>query len=139
MGIFQMTKTVLRNLAGGPATRQYPAVPARTGPLTRGHVVFDPATCRSCSLCSKRCPCEAIRLDKEEKVWEIDRMRCVACGDCVEGCPFGSLTMEPEYFSPVVEHVVERYTITYVKPEKPAKNPAEESAGAKEEGAGESA
>lgn len=139
MGIFQMTKTVLRNLAGGPATRQYPAVPARTGPLTRGHVVFDPATCRSCSLCSKRCPCEAIRLDKEEKVWEIDRMRCVACGDCVEGCPFGSLAMEPEYFSPVVEHVVERYTITYVKPEKPAKKPAEESAGAKEEGAGESA
>lgn len=139
MGIFQMTKTVLCNLAGGPATRQYPAVPARTGPLTRGHVVFDPATCRSCSICSKRCPCEAIRLDKEEKVWEIDRMRCIACGDCVEGCPFGSLTMEPEYFSPVVEHVVESYTITYVKPEKPAKKPVEESTDVKEEGAGESA
>ncbi|WP_243668909.1 4Fe-4S dicluster domain-containing protein [Methanoculleus chikugoensis] len=115
----------------------HPAVPGGPGadilPHPGGHVVFDPATCRSCSLCSKRCPCEAIRLDKEAKVWEIDRMRCIACGDCVEGCPFGSLTMEPEYFAPVVEHVAERYTITYVKPEKPAKNPAEESAGAKEE------
>ena len=57
-------------------------------------------------------------------------MRCIACGDCVEGCPFGSLTMEQEYLPPVVEHVVERHTITYVKPEKPAKKPTEESAGA---------
>lgn len=137
MSIFQMTKTVIRNLTGGPATRQYPAVPARTCLLTRGHVAIDPSTCRSCGLCSKRCPCEAIRLDKEEKVWEIDRMRCIACGDCVEGCPFGSLTMEQSYHPPVTEHVVERYTITYVKPEKPAKKPAEEST--KEEGVGESA
>ena len=131
MGIFQMTRTVLRNLAGGPDTRQYPAVPARTGPFTRGHVTFDPATCRSCGLCSRRCPCVAISLDKEAMVWEIDRMRCIACGDCVEGCPFGSLTMEQAYLPPVVEQrAVERYTITYVKPEKPAKKPAEESAGA---------
>lgn len=137
MSIFQMTKTVIRNLTGGPATRQYPAVPARRCPLTRGHVTIDPSTCRSCGLCSRRCPCEAIRLDKEEKVWEIDRMRCIACGDCVEGCPFGSLTMEPEYLPPVTEHVVECYTITYVKPEKPEKKPAEEST--QEEGAGESA
>jgi formate hydrogenlyase subunit 6/NADH:ubiquinone oxidoreductase subunit I len=73
----------------------------------------------------------AIRLDKEAKVWEIDRMRCIACGDCVEGCPFGSLTMEQAYLPPVVEQrAAERYTITYVKPEKPAKKPAEEGAGA---------
>ncbi len=131
MSIFQMTRTVIRNLTGGPATRQYPAVPARTSALTRGHVAFDPSTCRSCGLCSRRCPCVAIRLDKEAKVWEIDRMRCIACGDCVEGCPFGSLTMERAYLPPVVEQrAAECYTITYVKPEKPAKKPAEEGAGA---------
>jgi formate hydrogenlyase subunit 6/NADH:ubiquinone oxidoreductase subunit I len=129
MGFFAMTKTVLRNLAEGPATRQYPLVPARTSALTRGHIAFDPATCRSCGLCSRRCPCEAIRLDKEEKVWEINRMRCIACSDCVEGCPFGSITMERDYLPPVVELVVERHTITYVKPEKPEKKPKEESAG----------
>ncbi|MDV2481328.1 4Fe-4S dicluster domain-containing protein [Methanoculleus sp. Wushi-C6] len=131
MSIFQMTRTVIRNLTGGPATRQYPLVPARTCPLTRGHVVFDPATCRSCGLCSRRCPCEALHLDKETKVWAIDRMRCIACGDCVEACPFGSLAMEPAYLPPVVEQrVAECHTITYVKPEKPAKKPAEEGAGA---------
>jgi ech hydrogenase subunit F len=126
LGLFKMTMTVLRNLAKGPATRRYPEVPARTSPLTRGHVTFDPATCRSCGLCSRRCPCEAITLKKEEKIWEIDRMRCIACGDCVEGCPFGSLTMEQDYFQPVVEHVVERHAITYVKPEK---KPEKENAG----------
>jgi len=131
MGIFQMTRTVIRNLTGGPAPRQYPLGPARPSPLTRGHVACDPSTCRSCGLCSRRCPCVAIRLDKEAKVWEIDRMRCIACGDCVEGCPFGSLTMEQTYLPPVVEQrAAERYTITYVKPEKPAKKPAEEGAGA---------
>ena len=129
MGLFEMTKTVLRNLAGGPATRRYPAVPARTSPLTRGHVVFNPAACRSCGLCSRRCPCEAIRIEKEAKIWEIDRLRCAACGDCVEGCPLGGLTMEQTYLPPVVEHTVERHTITYVKPEKPEKKPKEESAG----------
>ncbi|NLA38294.1 MAG: 4Fe-4S dicluster domain-containing protein [Methanomicrobiales archaeon] len=126
MGLFEMTKTVLQNLVRGPATRRYPAVPARTTPITRGHVVFDPATCRSCALCSKRCPCVAIHLDKEAKVWEINRMRCIACGDCVESCPFGSLAMEQDYLPPTEEHVVDSYTITYVKPERPAKKPAEE-------------
>ncbi|NLZ29996.1 MAG: 4Fe-4S dicluster domain-containing protein [Methanomicrobiales archaeon] len=127
MGPFKMIGTVLRNLVRGPVTRRYPAVPARMTPVTRGHVAIDPATCRSCGICSKRCPCVAIRIDKEEKIWEIDRMRCIACGDCVESCPFGSLTMEQEYLPPTVEHVVDRYTITYVKPERKPK--------AKEEGA----
>jgi len=126
MSLFQMTQTVLRNLAGGPATRRYPAVPARKSPITRGHVVFNPATCRSCGLCSRRCPSGAINLDKEANFWEIDRMRCVACGECVEGCPFDSLTMDQDYFQPLVDRVVERYTITYVKPEKPEKKPKEE-------------
>ena len=121
MGLFEMTRTVLRNLAGGPATRRYPAVPARTSPITRGHVVFDPATCRSCGICSKRCPCVAIHLDKEEKVWEIDRMRCIACGDCVESRPFGSLAME-QILPPTVEHVVDSHTITYVSPSGPRRS-----------------
>lgn len=58
-------------------------------------------------------------------------MRCIACGDCVESCPFGSLAMEQDYHPPTVEHVVDRYTITYVKPErKPRSKPGEESTGA---------
>ncbi|HRT12949.1 MAG TPA: 4Fe-4S dicluster domain-containing protein, partial [Methanoculleus sp.] len=95
----------------------------------RGHVVFNPATCRSCGLCSRRCPSGAINLDKEANFLEIDRMRCIACGECVEGCPFDSLTMEQDYFQPVVDRVVERYTITYVKPEKPEKKPEGEGKG----------
>ena len=89
MGPFKMTRTVLRNLVRGPATRRYPEVPARVTPGTRGHVAIDPATCRSCGICSKRCPCVAIRLDKEAKVWEIDRMRCSLAVTALR-VPFGT-------------------------------------------------
>jgi ech hydrogenase subunit F len=121
MGFFTMAKTVIRNLVHGPATRRYPAVPQRPCPITRGHVTIDPARCISCGLCMRRCPAQAIRVDKAEKVWEIDRFRCIACDACVEACPAKCLIMETDYIQPVTERTIERYPITYVKPEKKKK------------------
>jgi ech hydrogenase subunit F len=127
MGFFEMAKTVLQNLFGKPATRRYPVQPARVSPITRGHVVVEPSECISCGLCMRRCPSQAIQVEKEEKTWEIDRLRCIACNACVEACPAKCLTMEQEYIAPVVERTVERVPITYVKPER---KPKEEKAGA---------
>ncbi|RXE57013.1 4Fe-4S ferredoxin [Methanoculleus taiwanensis] len=126
MGFFTMAKTVLQNLFGRPPTRRYPAVPARVGPITRGHVTIDPARCISCGLCMRRCPSQAIRVERAEKVWEIDRFRCIACDACVEACPAKCLIMESGYIAPVTEKEVERHPITYVKPERPQKKEAAE-------------
>jgi ech hydrogenase subunit F len=127
MGFFEMTKTVLRNLSAKPVTRLYPVTKARVCPLTRGHVTIDPSKCISCGLCMRRCPAQAIQLEKEEKIWEINRLRCIACDACVGACPVKCLVMEQAYIAPVVGPLVERYPITYVKPER---KPKEADAGA---------
>ena len=119
MGFFQMMITVVRALLSSPATRRYPAVPAKQTELSRGHVTIDPSRCISCGLCMKRCPADAIVVAREEKTWQIDRFRCVVCAACVEACPVDCLVMETTYIPPTpVRLQPELVTITYVKPEK---------------------
>ena len=49
-------------------------------------VVFGP-DCIYCGLCMRKCPMEAITVDRASKSWTIDREKCVWCGICVSGCP----------------------------------------------------
>ena len=120
MAFFEMAKTALRTVIGRPATLQYPAKPAKKTLLTRGHVVIDVGRCISCGLCMKKCPAEAICVVRDEKTWQIDRLRCVVCNACVEVCPVKCLMMDTQYTAPMTAHAgVERFLITYIKPEKP--------------------
>jgi len=121
MGFFEMTKTALRTVLSRPATILYPAQAAKRTPLTRGHIVFDGSKCISCSICQRKCPAQAIVLNKEAKSWQIDRFRCVMCSSCVDTCPSKCLSMDPVYTAPASEKGVEVFTITYVKPPKPEK------------------
>ncbi len=47
---------------------------------------IDPAKCKACLLCLKRCPDEAIDGGKK-KIHIIDQARCTNCGTCLEVCP----------------------------------------------------
>ncbi len=118
MAFFEMAKTALRTVLQRPATIRYPAEPAKKTPLTRGHVIIDESRCISCGTCQRKCPSQAILLQKEEKTWQIDRFRCVVCNSCVDTCPVKCLTMDPQYTAPAVSCGVEIVTITYVKPVK---------------------
>ena len=42
--------------------------------------------CKGCTNCIKRCPTEAIRVQKE-KAKIIDE-RCIDCGECIRVCPY---------------------------------------------------
>ena len=121
MGFFEMTKTALRTVLSRPATILYPAQAAKRTPLTGGHIVFDGSRCISCSICQRKCPAQAIVLNKEAKSWQIDRFRCVMCSSCVDTCPSKCLSMDPVYTAPASAKDVEVFTITYVKPPKPEK------------------
>lgn len=121
MGFFEMTKTALRTVLSRPATILYPAQAAKRTPLTRGHILFDGSKCISCSICQRKCPAQAILLNKEAKSWQIDRFRCVMCSSCVDTCPAKCLSMDPVYTAPASKKGVEVFTITYVKPPKPEK------------------
>jgi ech hydrogenase subunit F len=124
MAFFEMAKTALMTLLSRPATIRYPFQPAKKTEISRGHVTIDESRCISCGTCERKCPSQAIVINKEAKTWQIDRLRCVVCNSCVETCPAKCLFMDTQYTSPVTTRSVEIVTITYVKPPKPPK-PAE--------------
>jgi ech hydrogenase subunit F len=118
MAFFEMVKTALRTVLQRPVTILYPAQAAKKTLLSRGHVVFDGSKCISCSICQRKCPSQAIMLNKEAKSWQIDRFRCVVCNSCVDTCPSKCLSMDPQYTAPAAAKGVEVFSITYIKPVK---------------------
>ncbi len=119
MAFFEMVKTALKTVINRPATILYPAEPAKKTPLTRGHITIDESKCISCGTCQRKCPAQALAVDKEAKTWQIDRLRCVVCNSCVDTCPVKCLFMDTQYPAPVTVRSVETVTITYIKPTKP--------------------
>jgi formate hydrogenlyase subunit 6/NADH:ubiquinone oxidoreductase subunit I len=115
-----MVKTALTTLLHRPATIRYPTQPAKKTALSRGHVTIDESRCISCGTCQRKCPAQAIAVNKEAKTWQIDRLRCVVCSSCVDTCPVKCLSMDTQYSSPVTARSAEVVTITYIKPVKAA-------------------
>ena len=35
----------------------------------------------------KACPADALKVDRKEKVWEVDKEACISCEACVNQCP----------------------------------------------------
>jgi ferredoxin len=46
--------------------------------------------CRGCSLCSKKCPVDAIS-GVVKSPYVIDSDKCIRCGQCVASCKFGAI------------------------------------------------
>ena len=57
-----------------------------------------PQVCRQCepSPCAEACPVEAIALDTETNVWEIDGDACTGCEACAEACPYGMIVIDAD-------------------------------------------
>jgi formate hydrogenlyase subunit 6/NADH:ubiquinone oxidoreductase subunit I len=103
MAFFSMTKTVLKSLFGSPATVKYPFAPREFAARSRGKITITIDTCIFCGLCQRKCPTDAITVNKAEKTWTIDRLKCIMCGACVEACPKDCLVQENRYSEPVAE------------------------------------
>ena len=56
---------------------------------------------------------------RQEKIWEIDRLRCITCGACVDACPKKCLSMITVYSPSVTKRTVDSFV------QEPPKNPAE--------------
>ena len=103
----------LKHLLGTKAiTVQYPEEVKELPPNYRGlHILpgDDNGEIRyvACKLCEVACPTQAISIvaeaaddygiERRPKVYNIDFMRCVFCGFCVEACPCDALRMGMKY------------------------------------------
>jgi ech hydrogenase subunit F len=99
MPVFTIAEMILRSLFGRPATLMYPAVPREYAQDSRGHIEIAINECIFCGLCQRKCPAQALSVEREAKDWEIDRLRCVSCNYCVEVCPKKCLSMAKGYSS----------------------------------------
>jgi len=99
---FAMERMSLNNLFRKPSTRLYPDAPKKYFPNTRGRLVFNLSDCTFCTLCQKKCPTHAITVRREQQEWELERMRCIACGNCCDLCRKGCLTMKNELTKAVI-------------------------------------
>ncbi len=54
---------------------------------------IDPAKCKACMICARKCPAKAIDGGKS-KIHIVDQDKCTKCGTCFEVCPprFGAVT-----------------------------------------------
>ncbi len=109
--IAKMAKTVMRSLFGGSACKMYPVRPPVFYAGTRGPVEIDTSLCILCGLCAKKCPGEALAVDREKKTWVIDRLKCIVCGLCVEYCPKDCLALRKEYSPPTTGESKELFNI----------------------------
>ena len=66
--------------------------------------------CIFCTLCAKKCPTDALEVDREKKTWVINRMRCITCGACVDVCPKKCLIMDNCYMEPQLIQEKETHT-----------------------------
>ena len=53
----------------------------------------DQSRCVYCTLCAKKCPAEALTVDRTAKTWTLDEDKCVSCGTCAQVCPKNCIIM----------------------------------------------
>lgn len=122
--MFDMLGNILRNVVSKPATRIYPLNKRKPFPKARGKVSINIENCIFCGICGRKCPSEAISINKAEKSWEVDPFKCIICGLCEEVCPKKCIYMEGEYKTPAYSKENEKH----FQQVKNAKNATQESA-----------
>ncbi|MDO4850317.1 MAG: 4Fe-4S dicluster domain-containing protein [Actinomycetota bacterium] len=104
MGFFKLGGMSIKGVFQKPVTKMYPVVVPEYFERTAGHVEQnDIDSCIFCGLCEKRCPTNAIKVDKAAGTWSIDPWNCITCNSCVRVCPKNILSMERTYTTPATE------------------------------------
>ena len=106
--MFEFLKPVFRNLFTKPSTRLYPIAKREPFANARGHVEGINEDCVFCGICAKKCPADAITVDRSTKTWKLDQFKCVICNVCAESCPKKCISMDNV-------HRTAEYKKSYVK------------------------
>ena len=55
--------------------------------------IIDPAKCRGCTACARKCPVNAIS-GTVKNPHVIDSAKCIKCGTCMDTCKFGAISKQ---------------------------------------------
>ncbi|HTY87983.1 MAG TPA: 4Fe-4S binding protein, partial [Candidatus Acidoferrum sp.] len=75
-----MSRLALKWALTKPPTTRYPFEPRNPLAGSRGSLVFTKDNCVYCNICAKKCPTDALVVNRAQKKWAIDRLRCITCG-----------------------------------------------------------
>ena len=100
----EMFRTALET----PVTEEYPFGKKVETERFRGKLDIDPVKCTGCSVCELVCPAGVIAMvpvgtktigerQVEVKRPEFDLYSCISCGQCVDDCRFGALTLTHDF------------------------------------------
>lgn len=112
-----MFNIIMKNFFSKKATRLYPIEKEREPFLrSRGRIQFDKTNCILCSLCARKCPADAITVDRTNGKWQLNCYRCVICGACVTACPKKCITMNNQRRKATQELITEDVDVPIKKP-----------------------
>ena len=109
MPYFQMSWLALKWALSAPPTTRYPFAPRQAIAGSRGQLVFAMDHCVYCTACAKKCPTGALKVERAQKQFVLDRLRCISCGCCVEICPKDSLSLSTDHGFPTTTKDIETY------------------------------
>jgi formate hydrogenlyase subunit 6/NADH:ubiquinone oxidoreductase subunit I len=107
LGIAKGLTVTIRHLLRRPVTAQYPEQRLNPSRRIRGYeLIWNNVKCTGCTTCAKSCPQGAIKIttsvNAEQNKYKVEEIRvdtgyCIACGLCVEACPYEALNMGYAY------------------------------------------
>lgn len=91
-----------------PVTEEYPFGKKVVTERFRGKLDIDPIKCTGCSVCEIVCPAQVITMvsvgkkkvgDRELEIKRpfFDLYSCISCGQCVDDCKFGALSLSHDF------------------------------------------
>ncbi|MFI5404836.1 MAG: 4Fe-4S binding protein [Candidatus Gagatemarchaeaceae archaeon] len=100
----EMFRTALER----PITEEYPFGKKVVTERFRGKLDIDPVKCTGCSVCEIVCPASVITMvpvgtkvvgnrTVEVRRPEFELYSCISCGQCVDDCRFGALTLTHDF------------------------------------------
>ena len=99
---------MLRTALERPVTEEYPFGRKVVTERFRGKLDIDPVKCTGCSICEIVCPAGVVSMVQvgqkpvggrqvPVKRPVFDLYSCISCGQCVDDCRFGALTLTHDF------------------------------------------
>ena len=111
MATFHLGPMTLKSIFAKKETCKYPFEKKEAPKGLKGYIKNNVEQCNLCTVCEKRCPVGAIKVERDDRKWIINHYQCIQCGYCVSECRQGALEMVPEHPASVTKIEAEEFEV----------------------------